>query len=208
MRINARTVCPPGGWRFRLSDGFTVREFGAWDHFYRVLCERAIARNLPPPSRAEIEQFICDDLGEDSEAWCSPSAGEPRTLRVYHDCAKITLQTLISTTSLLIDAARGDAVSTEEAERRAAICATCSQNRDIQGCMGCSARGLTELAVKASGSGTLREPLKLRTCCVCGCWLRSKVWISHDVIAKHMSDKQRAMLNERAPQCWMLEERV
>jgi hypothetical protein len=207
MRLGSHNVCPPGGWVFRFSDGFHIREHGAWDYFKRRVAEVAKIRALPPPTTQQIEQFICEALGPDAEGWCfGDEPGAPPIFAV-HDCAKVDFGRMLSTTRLLVDAMSGGGIVDDvEAERRATICADCTQNRDIPGCLGCSAGPLTELATRAAGAKRLREPLKLRTCCICACWLRTKVWINLDVLERHAPLGQRAALQERAPHCWMLEE--
>lgn len=86
-------------------------------------------------------------------------------------------------------------VSPEEAERRASICRSCPENRPITGCFGCGGFA-AEVSAWMGGLKTLKDE-HLHTCFVCGCFLRSKVWMPLDVI-----DNQGADFTPVRGWCW------
>lgn len=61
----------------------------------------------------------------------------------------------------------------EEAERRAAICAACPQNVEVEGCWGCG--GVRRLLEAAIGRRRTSRDDSLRGCAVCGCQNQAQV---------------------------------
>lgn len=95
-------------------------------------------------------------------------------------------------------------VNREEAERRAAICATCPQNQtgDLwQRIDAKAAEGLKRLiSIKSEMALATSHDAKLKTCLACDCWNPLKVWAPLDHILKNTSDEVKANLD---PRCWI-----
>lgn len=96
-------------------------------------------------------------------------------------------------------------VADHEAERRAAICATCPQNQP-----GGFERFFTipfSQKVKADIEDFKSRNLmtsydeKLEVCSGCLCPLKLKVWTPMDLIQKHMTEETKAALD---PRCWII----
>lgn len=84
----------------------------------------------------------------------------------------------------------------DEAERRAAICVTCPNNKVVNGCWGC--KGPLNWIVEMMGNRTTSQDARLEQCEICFCTLRAKVHIPLDVLL----DDQEPI--EGLPDhCWM-----
>ena len=69
-----------------------------------------------------------------------------------------------------------------EAERRAAICASCPMNLPVAGCWGCS--GVVAMLKDALIGRTTSKDANLESCQACGCVLRAKVWVGSEVLSR------------------------
>jgi hypothetical protein len=100
-------------------------------------------------------------------------------------------------------------VSKDEAERRAAICTGCPQNKPggfKEWFVGSVAKGLTELlAIMRDLDLTTSRDNELGTCAACHCPMRAKVFADLTVIRKHMRPEETAALDKR---CWILPDNV
>lgn len=95
----------------------------------------------------------------------------------------------------------GQLVDQEEANRRAAICATCPKNTDklVEFCVSCSTRSLVGHINQFLTSRHTPSDHLLKTCQICQCLLPMKIWVKKE----DMDDPE---LRERWPtnhQCWM-----
>jgi hypothetical protein len=95
-------------------------------------------------------------------------------------------------------------VARDEAERRAAICVDCPQNKKgsfKDWFVASVAKGLTELvAMMNSQNLTTSRDKELGTCAACSCPMAAKVWVPLEVIKKHMPSGDVAKLD---PRCWI-----
>ena len=95
----------------------------------------------------------------------------------------------------------GQLVDQEEANRRAAICATCPKNTDkiVEFCVSCSTRSLVgHINQFLTSRHTPSDPL-LKNCSVCHCLLPMKIWIRKE-------DMDEPELRDKWPTdhpCWM-----
>jgi hypothetical protein len=101
----------------------------------------------------------------------------------------------------------GDGLKTvdqETAERRSATCAVCDQNVDsnffdlFTGPIASVIKRISE--VKSHLKLETKEDLNLGVCDVCGCHLRTKVWVPIMTIRKHTA---RDFLRKPPGHCWM-----
>lgn len=96
------------------------------------------------------------------------------------------------------------------AENRAIICANCPQNSDpdwfqkLEAAAAVVIKGLIEARNKMQL--VTGQDAKLHSCQACDCPLRLKVWVPADIVQAKTSDKLRAELREKKPDCWILTE--
>jgi hypothetical protein len=126
-----------------------------------------------------IEDTACRNLGDGKNQWCAERKPEvPMPGRSKWRAADVVRFLKTVTAWGLKEGFKF--VPIEEAERRAAICATCPMNTLVQGCMGCS--GVGTLVKMIRGSTRTSQDAKLHTCEVCGCFLQVKVLVPPGVI--------------------------
>jgi len=98
-------------------------------------------------------------------------------------------------------------VDKEEAERRAAICATCPKNEqgDFTRWFTAPAAELIRRQIERAQARSLvtSQDAKLNLCTACSCPLKLKSWIPLGWIMKRLSEEQKKRLAE-APNCWIL----
>lgn len=200
QHLNNDSVTPPGGWQFRVPQTGKTFSGATYDALRVELGKHVRAHSLPMPSRDEIEDYICRQLGSAAKEYCT----DDQTNMPVHNpdsCYLTFKQVLTGTRVLAAWVIQGrQRVDGVEAENRARICANCDQNRVIHGCKGCSMPALREAinSVVAGGRTTVDE--QLNACCQCGCSLKAKVWLPLDLIHAHQSED----VNARLPaHCWM-----
>lgn len=88
-------------------------------------------------------------------------------------------------------------VEPEEADRRAAICATCPYNVDAVGCFGCAnVAGMIFDVVKDRSTP---HDGQLKNCQVCGCVNRAQVWVPKETLDKGVTAEMR---EDFPAHCW------
>ena len=96
----------------------------------------------------------------------------------------------------------------EVANARAAVCAECPNNKEgnFWQKLDAAAAGQIKLLVELKNDLKLTTPLddKLKTCDVCDCLLKLKVWCQTDVILANTSDDVLQALDKN---CWILSEK-
>ena len=92
-------------------------------------------------------------------------------------------------------------VSSEEAERRGAICAKCSFNVAFRTPCGGICESLKKMVRAIVGAASTKHDGSLRSCHVCGCFLQSAVWLPLELQIKPLTAKQKQTL-ESIPNCW------
>jgi len=94
-------------------------------------------------------------------------------------------------------------VTQELAESRAATCAACPANVDIQGCFSCN--NMADAITRVRGSNKTQADQYLRSCAVCTCLNRAQVWVKPDILAKGVTAEQMQQF-ESLPWCWKAKE--
>ena len=208
MKLANDNIRPSGGYRYRVSE--TGHVFvGTTMHELRVfLGKHCKVHNLPMPTQQMIEEQICFELGKNAVHWCM----EEKTGMAPHipvnapDCAGLSLNSVKQASfTLLHSLVSGTKVDQVEADRRASICVGCTQNREVPGCKGCAFSALKNLIDKARMGRTTSYDDRLNTCCVCGCLNRVKIWMPMESILHHTPIPQVERLQEKAPNCWILD---
>ena len=170
---------PPGGWRYVQME--TDFEFSA--STLRGLMQKVTAHRqangiaLGDP-RGDIEDFVCAQLplgSEDCEAILDTGDFSDIALKSHFtmDDVKRFIQAAVAALG-----SRG-LVDQPEAERRAAICASCPLNTSVKGCWRC--KGLAEWLFRLIGARTTAHASRLNQCGVCGCAIKAKIWLPQDV---------------------------
>lgn len=207
-RLNNYNVKPPGGYQFKVPEtGFIVRS-GSMPELMRAIAKYCAFNNLPVPSQEFVEDCICDRLGQATEYHCvDTTTGQPATYPPGKpSCSTLNVSTVIDATKILFRTALQGTVSGAVAEKRAATCVKCEWNQSVAGCQGCSAPMLREAAEKLIGGKTTTRNDDLRTCCLCGCWLRAKVWVPINILKDYTYKEQMDRLKKWAPHCWVATE--
>lgn len=189
-----RVTAPPGGWRYVTPESgqvFTgVNEAQLLDHLRSHY--RANNWDLPSNIRDLIEQQIC----EKQRDYCVDTGGRPP---VSPSKAAAVAFHLIKDYTLRLLNAPGR-VQQEQADARAAVCATCTENVEREGCSNCNMGVLRDLVVKIKGNRVTKSEEQLKVCRVCLCENRAKVWLTLEDLKK-LTNKQEW---EALPTtCWM-----
>lgn len=207
-RLNNPHTQPPGGYRYLIKETGKSFRAATMDALREQLGTHCRIHALPLPSREEIEAQICFELGSDASQWCQDQFGLPAQADAgAPDCAGLSVVNVKQgTLTLLHTALSGRRVESLEAEHRAQVCSTCTQNRDVPGCRGCAAESLKNLVEQIRGNRVTSLDGALKVCCVCGCFLTAKVWIPLDILLAHTPAPQLERFRTKASWCWMLEE--
>jgi len=197
------TNVPPGGWFY------TVPETGArftganYPHLESQIIGHYHVAGVEAPSRDGLFQRVQEGICAEHPDYCgaavtvNPSSGNAGQ-HVYQ-MALQCLRTLIAHL-----AGSGERVTQEHAERRAGVCVTCPQNQILEGCSRCNMNTITVIVSKIVGAKKTSVDDRLRSCAVCHCTLRAKIWVRHSAAWNHMPEKQRKQL---PPHCWLVTEK-
>jgi len=175
MIVRDTTVSPPGGWRYiQPETGFEFTASTLREVVKRVTAHReANGLAIGDPS-ADIQDFVCAQLPLGSEDCIHVIEGDYAVKTKFTmDDVKRFIQAAVAALG-----SRG-LVDQPEAERRAAICASCPLNTNVKGCWRC--RGLAEWLFKLIGARTTAHGSRLNQCGVCGCAIKAKIWLPLDV---------------------------
>jgi hypothetical protein len=160
---------PPGGWSYIQSETGLKVQGGDFYHLCQnVRRHRQLNKLRTDNLIAEVEAQICQNLREDARIlFCRETNPSVKTLKkIAFDDVKHFLKTLTHLKKFVPQA---------EAERRAAICASCPLNYPISGCSRC--RNLPALIFGVVGKRSTSMNDKLGGCGVCGCGLAAAVHV-------------------------------
>lgn len=198
-RLRDKSLVPKNGWVALQHDG-TIIKGSSLSEVQRKVALFRVANGVPidQPLNLLVESQVCDALGDD----------EATEHCVYSDdggikkCPKNSLinfgKAVLGTAGVLV---KGEPVCVDEetAEARAVICAQCPHNANIGNCWGCGELG--KLFRLVQGDLTTQRDSKLNSCGVCGCALRTKVWITDEALVK-IENSQGLPPNEFPVWCW------
>lgn len=140
--------------------------------------------------QARFEDEYCRQNNLDGTTWCSDEkyyAPDPSRPLHWSD-----IRNFLFSMIQWVSGGR-QLVNQEEAERRAAICATCPKNVELHvACPSCVK--LDSLIAETKGDRVTSLDSSLKNCEVCRCYLQTKVWYPTDAIAKKGL--------EFPPNCW------
>ena len=187
LAVLNRTKCPPGGWKWTDPETGTKVETIAYVDLVRRVNSYMEANNIPQPDNWALilDDEICRQNGIEDTHCGQPD--KPKEIPVDRKLQPHDLLNFLKTVRQW--AAKGfKFVDQAEAERRAAICATCPMNVEVPGCSGCQgilAYVRDALNRRANHRGLepriTSEDKRLQNCEVCGCVLEVKVHLPMDV---------------------------
>lgn len=177
------TDVPSGGWRYTDPDlHITITHINLPQVFkgatqLRVANKKGLPRLWPMVFRS----MICEQMGL-GDRFCRPFA-KPEA-KENKPARAVTFGDVRNFLSVLKEwmQTRADFVSTEEAERRASICAGCPENVPASGCAGCT--NIVSLITSVVGGRKTSQDSVLENCNVCGCANKAQVHVPLDVLAK------------------------
>lgn len=135
---------------------------------------------------------------------------EDGSISVGHDCRMDTaglLAGMQAVSSMVFDMALGRDVFVDqtEADRRAAICAGCPKNVNVEGCYSCgSMTAAKALIAKLTGPRVTSFDSQLDGCCVCLCSTKTIAWVRGEYLLKGFTAAQRQVTEQTAAHCWKL----
>lgn len=185
---------PSGGWVYTQSSTGTTIQARTWNELLRRVSNYRLANGIPldPEFEESIGREICIQQGWESPV-CMDDMPPPvlkRQLGVMDmvNFLKVVRHWLFNNPAL---------VEPDEADRRAAICATCIHNVDAVGCFGCT--NIAGMIFDVVKDRATPHDEQLKNCQVCGCVNRAQVWVPKDTLDQGVSDRMRG---EFPAHCW------
>lgn len=196
LRLLQHTECPPDEFRYRFTDGYTVKCFNYDGWLARIAAHRRNNGYVKLDDWiAEAEDQLCRIL---PAGWCEQETGAPPEF--YLD-ARMTLDDVLNGTKVLASfVGQGmPLVSRDVAEARGKTCAGCYAAVSIPGCSPCV--GLASLVADIAGAEPLTSDpfLENKSCAVCKCSARAQIWLPIELLAKGVPDE---MLPKFPEWCW------
>lgn len=182
LHLKSFMVSPPGSWRFTQKEsGLTISSVTFFD-LVRKVAQHRYNNNYPTIGNIaeEIENDICQHMvPEDQANYCEIGVRSQKS--IHWSEVQRFLTDLVGWIKVGFKP-----VEQEEAERRAAICKTCPMNIGMHGCGTCrqTLDGIRETVMKLSTS----KDADLRACGVCGCELKTAVFVPIAVLNKGQKD--------------------
>lgn len=213
LTFNNPNVTPPGLYRYRIPE-LTGEAAMVKDHYaYNDLESEVIARykrnGKSPPGdlRQQIIDQLCPQL---PKGWCRDGTG----LFGYARELVYEFQRILQGTITIADwwlSTGKKRVSTEEIQKRSAICQQCVFNQPPTGCASCSMGALNRVVEAAVGNDRLPSDAGLEACTICGCNLRVKTRIEKEVLLRHIPESQKMQFppaHNSFPGCWLREDEL
>ena len=208
LSFNNPNTTPPGLYRYRIpeltGEAAIVKDCYAYNDLEAEVVARYKRNGKSPPGdlRQQITDQLCPQL---PRGWCRDGN---RLVGFFTDLLH-AFQRILQGTITLADywtASGKKRVSTEEIQRRSAICNLCPFNQAPTGCASCSMGALNRVVEAAVGGDRLPSDAGLEACAVCGCNLRVKVRIESEILLRHMPESQLMQLppeHGNYPGCWL-----
>ena len=183
LTIVDKQLIPPGEFRYQQPEtGFKVQT-RSWSQMLQQVHSHRVANfgcDIEAGWQARLEHDYCLQNSLDGTQWCSDEKySAPDESRPLHWS---DIQRFLFSMIQWVAGGR-KLVEQDEAERRAAICATCPNNVDLHvACPSCVK--LDALIAETKGDRATSLDASLRNCEVCRCFLPTKVWYPTEAIAK------------------------
>jgi hypothetical protein len=175
MIVKDTSLAPPGGWRYTQPEtGFEFTASTLREVVRKVTAHREANGIAVGDPSADIQDFVCAQLPIGSED-CTHVIEGDYALKTHFTMEDVKRFVQAAVAAL---GSRG-LVEQTEAERRAAICASCPLNTTIKGCWRC--KGMAEWLFRLIGARRTAHGSRLNQCGVCGCAIKAKIWLPQDV---------------------------
>jgi len=125
----------------------------------------------PDKVQMEVEDYICSQL----PTWCQRQREPGKIKKEY---TREDVLAFVAAVSGTIEA--GGVVDQQTAEKRADVCLQCPYNQKLAGCDGCN--GIASTVFNLIGARRVRNMGSLRSCGICGCALKAKIWVPDNVL--------------------------
>lgn len=200
-------IAPVGGYRFIDPDtGFAYdRKYASLEELSNHVQQYREANGLPRIEKFQAvwEAYVCANVPQMDGRCCPVGEDISRKFTQYWAGAKAYVKAAIAGAAAF--------VSQEEADRRAAICAGCSEN--VRNYGHSHAQFYSDKFIQGQiGNRKSAYHDKLHTCRVCTCILKAKVFYDPNIVASSLSDTEVGSLmrkpvdaNGRRIKCWQLE---
>lgn len=208
LHLPSDMVVPPGAFYYVVPEtGQRVPQAGVTSLYGCIEAVKSHyrANNLVIPSglKASIEQFNC---AKAPPGFCLDGDGHVQAPTELPDVRGTAIEQVLQGTKTIATWITEGTVSEEHAAQRAAVCVTCPHHGDTP-CPKCKA-GLLERLKTMVTVALRRDPLPwerdLKSCGICGCALKLKIWCLHSAIVKNTRAKQLAAF---PPHCWVQTEK-
>jgi hypothetical protein len=175
MEYPTTHISPPGGWRYEHPQTGIVYTAINYSSLIGLLRKKLI----PCPSDVEalVQDQTCKRIYNTRPDLCKVRGMVNKVSQ--HDYTFSDVVSFLSAMKFLI---LDGTVDQEEANQRAAICVNCPLNSAVSGCVPCSGIG-SAIQTLIGNKNTPADHL-LKTCGVCGCVNKVKVWVKRDTLAK------------------------
>jgi hypothetical protein len=202
LRFNfARNSCPPDEYVYHHQDGH-VTQAKDQDTWFAAIRKHMVDNGYPVPPNLEelaVDQrcrtlppgFCKYEDGTNPSAYIDRRRGPDDLMRGM----QVLFDVLNPFTDPLVDQ--------ELAESRAATCAACPANVDIQGCFSCN--NMADAITRIRGSNKTKADHVLKSCAVCSCLGRAQVWVKPEILAKGVTDDMMTQFRSIS-HCWKWKE--
>lgn len=192
--IERKDEVPPGGWKYFQQETKTWFNAPSFDELLEKVRRHRLANNIPLGMewKYEIERQICERM---------PAGVCKQDGQDFAGGVRLDFETVFRGTKTLADwfIHGREKVSLQESADRAAICAVCAFNVEIEGCAGCARGKIHELVNVIVGSDKFNNESYLRACSKCGCSLRAIVRLPLEIIQRNTPDELDSSLPTH---CW------
>lgn len=186
-----KSQTPAGGWRYTQKESGMLITGPSWIELVNAVFRHRKANGYP--TGLEIEREVEIQMCQSSPNQCEETT--PRKGR-----SKTMADVLRFTVLLGEDIINGrERVPTEEADRRADICARCPDNIDPEGCNGCNSKNIENIVGKLVPHEKTKMDELLRSCRHCGCFNKAQIWFPLDMLQRHVAASENAALPSH---CW------
>jgi hypothetical protein len=192
LKLKDKYTTPPGGWRYTQRESGKLISSPSFPSLVVAVRQHRMANGYP--LQMDMEQEV-------EEGACKESPGHCDDMPPDLIPSKLTLSNVFAFTMTLGESLlKGNPrVDDEEADRRAAVCAGCSDNVPIGGCGGCNAKTINSAIEKLTRAKPTKLDDKLHTCRYCGCLNKAQIWFPLDILQNHINPKIREALPAH---CW------
>lgn len=200
-RVASRQTVPPGKWRITIEETGTKLVDLSYYRLRHRYYQHCIANGLPLGRdwQEKLDDRLCRELGIEG-SHCTDEPLPEKDIPVMADGHVMGIGDLFRFLGAVEEWLRSGMqfVPQQQAEARAAVCASCPLNVEVGGCKGCA--GVLKKTLELVNKTTSRDD-QLENCGACGCVLRAKV---HMPLEFNLTSQPPG--TEYPEHCWMEQE--